>query len=85
MQVIIFPNAVIPRLSSRREGMLAGLLAGFRADCSSPLAELIRWVDSQGLAVQAGVISREHVLVVKCTKKCSCDMSTSEAASHPYL
>jgi hypothetical protein len=41
MQVVIFPNAVIPRLSSRREGMLAGLLAGFRADCSSPLAGLI--------------------------------------------
>jgi hypothetical protein len=41
MQVVIFPNAVIPRLSFRREGMLAGLLAGFRADCSSSLAELI--------------------------------------------
>jgi hypothetical protein len=41
MQVIIFPNAVISRLSSRKEGMLAGLLAGFRADCNLSLAELI--------------------------------------------
>ena len=40
-QVVIFPNAVIPRLSSKRERMLAGLLAGFRADCSLPLAGLI--------------------------------------------